>query len=131
MQIGPINITMILHILINKSSLHQTQILETLNPWIHDSYLLSNLSEVSTRQQLKVRGQGTSLYDLLEPRFLMGRAKQDIISQSGILDPGLLWHKRQGTLERKTLKVRLGASTKHSTVQPPAMEKEVLIQLFI
>lgn len=70
-----------------------------------NSYFLSNLGEDTPGQQLQVRRQGTGLYHLLEPLFVKGRAKQDIIPQSGILDPSLLWRKGEGTLERKTLRV--------------------------
>lgn len=46
------------------------------------------------------------MYHPLEPPFIMGRAKEDIISDSSILDPGLLWHKGEGSLRR----LRLSAS---------------------
>lgn len=73
------------------------------------SHLLSNLSEVSTSQQLQVRGQGTGLYHLLEPPFVKRGTKKNIISHCGILDPGLLRHKCKGALGggKKARQVRL------------------------
>lgn len=93
----------------------------TKTPMIIESYFLSNLGEDTPRQQLQVGGQSASLYHLLQPPFLVGRAKQDIVHQSGILDPGLLWHKGKGTLDRKTLRVSHKVPRNHAVVQAPAM----------
>lgn len=95
-----------------------TKLPSYLNSQILESYFLSNLSEVTPRQQFQVRGQGAGLYHLLEPPFFMGRAKQDVIPQSGILDPGLLWHKGKGTLDRKTSRrVRHRSPSYYTVVQ--------------
>lgn len=62
------------------------------------SHFLPDLCEFSTSQQLQVGGQGAGFYHLPEPLLLQGGAKEDVVPERRILDPGLLWHKGEGAL---------------------------------
>lgn len=54
------------------------------------SHLLANLSHVSTGQHLQVGGQGAGLQDAAVLLLVVGLPKQDVVTQRGVLDPGLL-----------------------------------------
>jgi hypothetical protein len=63
------------------------------------SYLLSNLDHVSSREDIQVRSQGTTLEGLAVSHVVRLLPKENIIFQRGILDPGLLRDIRHTTLK--------------------------------
>ena len=53
-------------------------------------YLFSNLDHVSSRQNVKVRSQGTRIEGLSISHVVQLLPKEDVVLQCGILDPSLL-----------------------------------------
>lgn len=64
------------------------------------SHLLADLSHVSTGQHLQVGGQGAGLQDAAVLLLVVGLPKQDVVTQRGVLDPGLLRDVGHRALER-------------------------------
>lgn len=75
------------------------------------SYLLSDLSEDAPWQQLQVGSQRAGLDHLLECLLFMGSTEEDVVLQSGVLNPSLLRHKCKGALQRETIEISQSAST--------------------
>lgn len=76
------------------------------------SYLLSDLSEDAPRQQLQVGSQRAGLDHLLECLLFMGSTEEDVVLQSGVLNPSLLRHKCKGALQQETIEIS------HSVIKP-------------
>lgn len=69
-------------------------------PW-NSKYLLSNLSQVSSRQHLQVLQEGTGLQNLLVSLFIKLGSKEDVVLYGAILYPGLLGDIGYGALDGK------------------------------
>ena len=71
-------------------------------------YLLPNLCLVPSRKHFQVRGQGAGLQDAAVLGLIEGLPKQDVVSQRGVLDPGLLGYVGHRALEERRRKRRGG-----------------------
>lgn len=80
----------------------------------YPKYLLSNLSQISSRQHFQVWEESTGLQDLLVPLFIQLGSKKDVFLDGAILNPGLLWDIGSGALDEK--------GTDHITAAPPEMQ---------
>lgn len=69
-------------------------------PW-NSKYLLSNLSQVSSRQHFQVLQEGTGLQNLLVSLFVELGSKEDVVLYGAILYPGLLGDIGYGALDGK------------------------------
>lgn len=68
-------------------------------------YLFSNFCFVSWRKNLYIRQQGTSLNHTFVPALTQLPPKDNVIFQSGILDPGLLRNVGHRALQEKSSSV--------------------------
>ena len=62
-------------------------------------YLFSDFDAVSTRQYLEVGFHGARLYDGVVLGLVEPLAKQNVVPESRVLDPRLLWDVRDRTLQ--------------------------------
>lgn len=68
---------------------------------VRGSHLLSDLSGVSCRQIIQIWQQGTGFQHSLVPAFLFFPSKQNVVLQTGILDPSLLGNVGNGALYKQ------------------------------
>lgn len=95
------------------------------------TYLLSYLSQVSSRQYFQIRGQGAGLQDTAVLLLIVGFPKQDVVPQGGVLDPGLLGDVGHRTLGKERPAPPLRNTPWIWTWSPPFNQALFIIAHFI